>query len=130
MPAKTTHTKYSVGTTSQHNLIEVRLNKEKAQEIAYMLAQEGKTWDECTWMFAEYELKLAVACSNPKHEYKWGGLPKSVKIYPSRILQSPREEDVRQLAYEISQRGSSIQDLHWFIAQRRYVSDFVTHGGK
>jgi hypothetical protein len=111
-------------------LVKVKINEEKVQELAYLFAQEGKTWEECTWILAEYELKLGAACSNPKHEYRWGGLPNTIKISPSRVLQTPKEEDIRQLAYEISQRGPSLQDLHWFIAQRKYVSDTISKGGK
>ncbi len=112
------------------DVVKVKLNEEKVQEIAYLLAQEGKTWDEYTWVLAEHELKLSAACSNPKQEYRWGGLPNAVKIYPSRVLQVPKEDDVRQLAYEISQRGPSLQDLHWFIAQRKYVEDVIPKSGK
>ncbi len=112
------------------DLISVKLNKEKVQEIAYLFAQDGKTWDECTWVLAEYELKLSAACSNPKQDYHWGGLPNVVKIYPSRILYAPKEDDVRQLAYEISQRGPSLQDLHWFIAQRKYIDEVLSKSGK
>ncbi len=111
-------------------VVTVKLNEEKVQEIAYLLAQEGKTWDEYTWILADNELKLGSACANPKPDYRCGGLPTVVKIVPSRILQMPKEDDVRQLAYEISQRGPSLQDLHWFIAQRKFVENVIASRGK
>ncbi|OLS13147.1 MAG: hypothetical protein RBG13Loki_3243 [Promethearchaeota archaeon CR_4] len=103
----------------------VTLDEENVQQMAYLVSQEQRSWDEYTWMLAQEELRLGAACAMPKEDFRHGGLPKMVKIFPAKIQPSLNEEEVRKLAFEIAQRSPSLQDLHWFIAQRRCISDFI-----
>ncbi len=133
MPARGTSSKSGTAAGTQQvvapkkkvssNIVTIKMNEEKIQQIAYLFAQEGKTWDECTWSLAENELRYGAACGYPKSDFKYGGLPSQVKIIPSRVLQEPKQDDIQKLAFEIAQRGPSLQDLHWFIAQRKFIGD-------
>ncbi len=135
MPARATNIKSasSVGTQqvmtpkkkASSSILTIKMNEEQIQQIAYLVAQEGKTWDECTWMLAENELRYGAACALPKSEFKYGGLPNQVKVIPSHVCIDPKQEDVQKLAFEISQRGPSLQDLHWFIAQRKFIANNI-----
>ncbi len=101
------------------------MNEEAIQQIAWKLSQEGKTWDECTWSLAENELRYGAAYALPNESVRYGGLPNQISVDASRIRTTLNQEDVQKLAYEISQRGPSLQDLHWFIAQRLFIGDFL-----
>jgi hypothetical protein len=52
-----------------------------------------------------------------------------VDIDPDAIVDQPPEEEIRQLAEEIAKQGPSAQDLHWFIAERRFIYDEIKNAG-
>ncbi len=106
-------------------LLIVSMNEEAIQQIAYKISQEGKTWEECTWLLAENELRYGAAYALPNESVQYGGLSSQLTVDPSRVQNNIKQEDVQKMAYEISQRGPSLQDLHWFIAQRLFVGDFL-----
>lgn len=103
------------------DLFSLVLDRAKIEELAYFISQEGKTWDEYVWRLAEFEMQLGPACGGKKNVFSYGGLPDQVLLVPPKVVKQPKEEDVRALAYEMSQRGPSLQDLHWYIAQRQYI---------
>ncbi len=105
----------------------ISLDRKKIEEIAYLISQQRKSWDECAWWFAELEMQLSPACGANKNVFSHGGLPDRVLLYPSKVVYNPVEADVRSLAFDISHRRPSLQDLHWFIAQRQYISNLVPH---
>ncbi len=109
------------------DLFSLQLDRAKVEELAYLISQEGKTWDEYIWRLAEFELQLGPACGGKKNVFTHSGLPDQVLLHPTKVVKTPMEEDVRALAYEISQRGPSLQDLHWFIAQRQYICKQLPH---
>ena len=90
--------------------------------MARELAQEARPWDELVWLFAEVELCLRPALVDSML-YKQGVESRQVDINPDLVEDHPREDAIRELAEEISRLGPSLQDLHWYIAERRFVYD-------
>jgi len=101
----------------------VQIDEEKVREMAYEISQqEQKSYDDYVWFFAEAELRIRPALALGKL-YKDGDESHVVRINPGKILDQPAEEDIRAAAEEISKQGSSVQDLQWFTAERRFVYD-------
>jgi hypothetical protein len=103
-------------------MVSVQVDEEKIREMAYEISQEPKSYDDFVWLFAEAELRLRPAYVLGKL-YKEGDESRSVEIDPDAIVDQPAEDDIRVLAEEISKQGASVQDLHWFIAERRFVCE-------
>ncbi|HMF32121.1 MAG TPA: hypothetical protein VKK79_11935 [Candidatus Lokiarchaeia archaeon] len=101
-------------------MVSVQVDEEKIREMAYELSQESKSYDDFVWLFAEAELRLRPAYVLGKL-YKEGDETHTVEIDPDAIVDQPAEDDIRTLAEEIAKQAASIQDLHWYIAERRYV---------
>ncbi|HMF30897.1 MAG TPA: hypothetical protein VKK79_05765 [Candidatus Lokiarchaeia archaeon] len=108
-------------------MVSVQVDEEKIKEMAYELSQEQKSWDDFVWLFAEAELRLKPAYILGKL-YKDGDESRTVDIDADAIVDQPSEDDIRQLAEEISKQGPSVQDLHWFIAERKFIYDQVKGG--
>ena len=98
--------------------------KQKIRELAYDLSQQLKSYDDIVWLFAEMELKLENAFDSTTNPLE-GTFPEAVTIYPKKILLKVDEEKIRPLAATIADRGSSLQDLHWFLAERIFVVENV-----
>ncbi len=96
--------------------VAIAVNEEEIQKIAFEISQEPKSYDDFVWLFAEAELRLrpAYAVGNV-----FTGGP--VQLFPNKIVDKPKDDDIRKLAEQISSQGTPVQDLHWFIAQRRYI---------
>jgi len=103
--------------------LKVKLNEDQIREIAQKISEDQKSYDDWIWLLAESECRLGPACTSPTNNYRMGGLPSAVEIYPSKIVAQPAEEDIRQLAWDISQVRPSVEDIHWFMAQRQLVFD-------
>ncbi len=102
----------------------ITVDTDQIQKLAYEISQQPKTWDELVWLFAESELRLAPAYALG-NLFQPGAGPATVYLYPARIVDSPREEDIRKLAEQVAAQGPSLQDLHWFIAERAYAYNTV-----
>ena len=103
-------------------MVSITIDEEKIQEMAQALAQEQKPWDDWVWLFAKAELQIrsAIVLSN---RYQEGGEARQVEIDPDLLVDQPSEAEIDALAGEISQQSPSLQDLYWFIAERRYIYD-------
>ncbi len=103
-------------------MIVIQVNEETIRDMARTLAKESRPWDELVWLFAEWELRLRPALVDGMI-YKQGEEERLVDIDPALIVDHPPEGSIRELAEEISHLGPSFEDLHWFIAERRYIYD-------
>jgi hypothetical protein len=97
--------------------VSIAVDDDAIQKLAYEISQLPKSYDDFVWIFAEAELRLrpAYAMGNI---FQTGG---PVQIYPGKIVDKPKEDDVRALAGQIASQGTPVQDLHWFIAQRNFI---------
>ncbi len=101
-------------------MVFIRIDEEKVREMAGALAREPKTWNDFVWLFAEAELRLRPALAGGVL-YQRGVESREVELDPTLIVDQPIEEDIRQLAAEVASLGPPLLDLHWFIAERRYI---------
>ncbi len=114
--------------TLRVGVIEVALDPEKIGMVAGTIAQNTMDWDELNWLLAEAELRLFQAyASRPKTPIV-GHLPPRVQLIPARLISQPTEDQIRSLAWDISQQHLSEQDLHSLIAQRKYILEVVEAG--
>ena len=109
-------------------IIEVALDPEKVGMIAGKIAQSTKDWDELNWLLAESELRLFHAYASRPKTPIIEILPPRVQLTPARIISHPKEDQIRPLAWDVSQYHISTQDLCYFIAQRRHIYDVVQAG--
>jgi hypothetical protein len=103
-------------------MVSIQVEEEKIREIAFNLSQEQKSLDDLVWLFAEAELRLRPAYVIGKL-YKDGDEAKNVEIEPSLIVETPLEDDIRVLAEELSKNQPKLEELHWYIAERKYIYD-------
>lgn len=101
-------------------MVSIEVDEEKIREMAYEISQEPRSWDDFVWLFAEAELRLRPAYVLGKL-YKEEAESRVVEIDADSIVDQPGEDEIKALAEEISKQGPSPQDLHWFIAERRFV---------
>ncbi len=101
-------------------MIVVQVDEEIIRNMARTLSQESRPWDELVWLFAEWEIRLRPALVDGML-YAQGVEERLVDIDPALIIDHPPEKSIRELAEEISHLEPSFEDLHWFIAERRYV---------
>jgi hypothetical protein len=103
-------------------MISVQIDEEKIREMAYEISQEQKSNDDYVWLLAEAELRIRPALAFGKL-YKDGEESQVVRIDPDMMIDQPTEEDIRATAEDISKQGPSVQDIHWFTAERRFIYD-------
>src|SRR4030042_4345526 len=101
-------------------LVSIQVDEEAVRTIARDLAQEARPWDDLVWLFAETELRLRPSLVDGTL-YKQGMESRQVDLDPILLEDHPREDAIRELAEEISHFGPSLQDLHWYSADRRYI---------
>ncbi len=107
------------------------IDEEKIRLMAREIYQQQKLWDDLVWLYAESELRLAPAYasgadSQPNHLFT----VKVIEIDPSKIVDYPIESDIRRLAEQFAAQRPSVQDLHWYIAERMFVYNVVKNNEK
>ncbi len=97
--------------------VSIAVDNSAIEKLAFEISQLPKSYDDFVWIFAEAELRLrpAYAVGNV---FQTGG---PVQLYPGKIVDKPKDDDIRKLAEQIAAQGTSVQDLHWFIAQRNFI---------
>jgi hypothetical protein len=114
--------------TLKVGIIEVALDPEKVGFFARELAQTTADWDELNWLLAESELRLFPAYATRPRTPNIGSLSNRVQILPAKCVPHPQEDQIRPLAWDISQQHLSSQALHYYIAQRDYIYEVVQAG--
>ncbi len=95
-------------------LIDREAIKRKAEEIAAW----KNTYDTFVWLFAEAEVRLADAYVTPLD-----GTSPSVMVDASKVIDAPAREATESLAKAIYSRRPKLSEIHWFLAERRYIYD-------
>ncbi len=98
----------------------VLLDDETIRDLARAVSLEGKSFDELVWLFAEAELRIlsALVIGHLRQE---GGDIREVEVDPSLLADQPGEDEIRVLAAEIAQMKPTLTNLHWFVAERRFI---------
>ncbi|HME54170.1 MAG TPA: hypothetical protein VKM55_18235 [Candidatus Lokiarchaeia archaeon] len=90
--------------------------KKKAEEIAAW----KNSYDISIWLFAEAEMKLADA-----YVTVLDGTNPTVMISKSKIVDKPGHDAIESLAKAIYAKRPKVEELNWFLAERRYIFDKV-----
>ena len=86
--------------------------KKKAEEIAAW----KNSYDVSIWLFAEAEMKLADA-----YVTVLDGTTPTVMIAKSKLVDAPNHEAIESLAKAIYAKRPKVEELNWFLAERRYI---------
>lgn len=102
------------------NVKAVPFDRAEVTKLAQTIAGWQNPIDVYIWLYAEAELRLAKA-----YITKPDATCTSVKIDTTKIVDKPAVDDIKKLAKEIQAQKPKLQDLHWFLAERRYIYDAV-----
>ncbi|NMC07275.1 MAG: hypothetical protein GYA24_18805 [Candidatus Lokiarchaeota archaeon] len=102
------------------NIVSVALDKEAIKKRAEEIASWKNPYDVSVWLFAEAETRLADA-----YVTVLDGTSASVQIDASKVVESPSREATDSLARAIYARRPGLPELHWFLAERRYIYEKV-----
>lgn len=106
------------------NVILITIDEDLVRNLAQEISQQNLSWDECVWLLAEGELRLAQAYINPKITPSGlAELGNSVRLDPTKVEEQPTEGEIRVLATKVAQQGPRIDELHWFLAVRKVLYD-------
>ena len=98
----------------------VTFDRAEITKLAQTIAGWQNPIDVYIWLFAEAELRLAKA-----YITKLDATCTSMKIDTSKVVDKPAVDDIKKLAKEVQAQKPKLQDLHWFLAERRYLYDAV-----
>nr|MDO8086255.1 hypothetical protein [Candidatus Sigynarchaeum springense] len=101
-------------------IVTVPIDKEAIKRKAEEIATWKNTYDTAVWLFAEAEVRLADA-----YVTVLDGTCPDVKIDVSKVIDTPAREATESLAKAISSRRPRLSEIHWFLAERRYIYDKV-----
>jgi hypothetical protein len=114
--------------TLRVGIIEVALDPEKVGPLASKIAQSTADWDELNWLLAESELRLFPAYADRPKKPNMGSLPLRVQLIPAKVILQPKEDQIRPLAWDISELHLGIRNLVYYIAQRIFISEEIQKG--
>lgn len=95
------------------------------------LAEQVAAWkdplDVYIWLWAEAELQLenAYFVSKYYHMTSNNDNPGQIIVDISRVVDNPREDRVRELARNISNKKPTLMETHWYLAERLYIYNKV-----
>ncbi|MBD3187766.1 hypothetical protein GF325_13100 [Candidatus Bathyarchaeota archaeon] len=95
------------------------------------LAEQVAAWkdplDVYIWLWAEAELQLenAYFVSKCYHMTSLNDNPGQIIVDVSRVVDTPREDRVRELAGNISSKKPTLMEAHWYLAERLYIYNKV-----
>ena len=104
-------------------MVLVTLGDEQIRDAAHAISLESHSWDELVWLFAEAELRIMSSLVIGNLSQQEGGETREVEVDPDLLVDQPPEEEIRPLAEEIAKLCPSLQELHWFVAERRFIFD-------
>jgi len=114
--------------TCGENLITVNVDEDLVRNLAFEISQQPMSWDDCVWLLAEGELRLAKAYIDP-HITPSGlaDVGNMIRLDPSKVENQPPEAQIRALAEKVAKQGPRLEELHWFLAVRKIIYDEARH---
>jgi len=110
--------------TASKDVVSIKLDEDAIRERAYEISQQGPSWDDSVWFLAEAELRLQPAYDNPRlAPSSLAELGNVIQVNPKHVADQPSEDYIRALAEKIAQSSPRLEELHWFVAERRWILD-------
>ncbi len=103
---------------SSISVVHVKCSPDEIRKKAFELSAGHSSYDDYIWLLAESELKFSKVCLDVGKNASDG-----LKIDTSRFVDKINEKEIRQLAVEYAKAHPSVQDLHWYIAERQCALD-------
>jgi hypothetical protein len=101
----------------------IELNTDEIRKMAYNISTAKRSYDDYVWVWAEQELKVGKALQTPLAMNM-----NKIKVDASKIVEKPKESDIKKLAIELAKRKVKVQDIHWYIAERQFIQEKATQG--
>jgi len=105
---------------SDEAILTIPYDEDKVRDLAFKVSQWASSWDDFVWFFAESELRLQNSYVSEQDSLR-GPHPEGIKLFPGKIVEQPDPEAIKTLAEEISQKNPRLEELHWFLAERKYL---------
>jgi hypothetical protein len=102
------------------NNIFIDLDQNQIRAMAFEIAKQKNSWDAFVWLVAEAELRISSAIDSKENPFS-PNFPKKIRINPTKIVDTPPKESIRNLAEQIAAKKPSMQNLHWYLAERLYI---------
>jgi hypothetical protein len=110
----------SSSSSSSSSIVTITLNRDLIQKKAYELALMKKKYEDYIWIFTEADLQLSKAIVSG-----FGPNISSVKIDKSKVLAKVDDQAIKDAAKANFNKKTKLEDLQWFIAERKYVLDNI-----
>jgi hypothetical protein len=98
----------------------LNLDQNQIKAMAFEIAKQKNTWDAFVWLVAEAELKVTPAFAPNELPFS-PNFPKKIRINPAKIEDIPPKENVKKLAEQLAAKKPTLQNLHWYLAERTYI---------
>ena len=103
---------------NSNSIVAVKLNHDIVAKKAFELAQLKKNYNDYVWMFAEADLQLSKGMVSGFGPNKF-----VVEVDKSKIPKKIDEKLTKEAAKMIFNKKIKLEDLQWFIAERKVVLD-------
>jgi hypothetical protein len=110
----------SKNTIVSKQIVSVPIDKDAIKKRAEEFANWKNPYDVVVWLFAEAETRLADA-----YVTVLDGTSPAVQIDASKVIDSPSREQTESLAKAIYARRPKLSEVHWFLAESRYIYEKV-----
>lgn len=110
----------SKNATASKRIVSVPMDKETIKKKAEEVASWKNPYDVSVWLFAEAETRLADA-----YVTVLDGTSPAVQVDASKVIDAPTREQTESLAKAIYARRPKLAEVHWFLAERRYIYEKV-----
>jgi hypothetical protein len=107
-------------TSAAKRIVSVPIDKEAIKKKAEEIAGWKNPYDVAVWLFAEAETRLADA-----YVTVLDGTSPAVEVDASKVIDAPQRDATESLAKAIYARRPKLTEVHWFLAERRYIYDKV-----
>ncbi|MBN2153787.1 MAG: hypothetical protein JW839_20180 [Candidatus Lokiarchaeota archaeon] len=108
------------GGSSDARIVSVPIDKDAIKKIAEEVASWKNPYDVAVWLFAEAEGRLADA-----YVTVLDGTSADVQVDAGKVVDVPNRDSTESLAKAIASRRPRLAEVHWFLAERRYIYEKV-----
>ncbi len=110
----------SKDTGASKRVVNVPIDKEAIKKKAEEIASWKNPYDTAVWLFAEAETRLADA-----YVTVLDGTCAAVQIDAGKVIDAPERVATESLAKAIYSRRPNLNEVNWFLAERRYIYEKV-----
>ncbi len=104
-------------------VVVIELDKNEIRNRAARIAAWNNRYDTYIWLTAEAELRIAKALVSKLDKKSTHG-----QVDLSKVVDNPPINEIKQFASILCGFRPMIQDVHWFLAERRYIYDCIKNG--